>query len=48
MIVEKSIQIEAPSQAIWPFLTEPDKIMMWFDTFKKFEGCGSFAITFDT
>ncbi len=37
MIVEKSIQIAAPPQAIWPFLTEPEKIMMWFDTFKKFE-----------
>ena len=44
MIVEKSIQIEASSQAIWPFFTEPAKIMMWFDTFKKFEctsGCQS-------
>jgi uncharacterized protein YndB with AHSA1/START domain len=37
MKVEKSIRIEASSQEIWPFLVEPEKIMMWFDTFEKFE-----------
>lgn len=37
MKVEKSIEISAPPEKIWPFLVDPAKIVMWFDTFKKCE-----------
>ncbi len=37
MRVEKSIQISAVPDKIWPFLTEPKKLQMWFNTFKKCE-----------
>ena len=37
MKVEKSIEISATPDKIWPFLVEPDKILMWFDSFKKCE-----------
>ena len=34
MIVEKSIEISATPDKIWSFLIEPEKILMWFDSFK--------------
>jgi len=37
MKVEKSIEISAAPEIIWPFLVEPTKIVMWFDSFKKCE-----------
>jgi carbon monoxide dehydrogenase subunit G len=37
MKVEKSIEISAAPEKIWPFLIDPTKIVMWFDTFKKCE-----------
>ena len=37
MRVERSIEIEAPPEKIWPFLVEPEKILKWIITFKKFE-----------
>ena len=37
MKVEKSIEISAPPEKIWPFLVDPEKILMWFDSFKKCE-----------
>lgn len=37
MKVEKSIKISAPPEKIWPFLVDPEKILMWFDSFKKCE-----------
>jgi len=37
MKVEKSIKISAPPEKIWPFLVNPEKILMWFDSFKKCE-----------
>lgn len=40
MKVEKSIEISASPQAIWPFLTDPEKIILWFDTFQKCEFSG--------
>lgn len=40
MKVEKSIEISATPDKIWPFLVEPDKILMWFDSFKKCEYIG--------
>ncbi|MFP4453951.1 MAG: SRPBCC family protein, partial [Desulfobacterales bacterium] len=40
MKVERSIEISANPQAIWPFLTDPEKIVLWFDTFQKYEYTG--------
>lgn len=37
MKVEKSIKIVAVPEKIWPFLVDPKKIPMWFDSFKKCE-----------
>jgi uncharacterized protein YndB with AHSA1/START domain len=37
MKVNKSIEIQAPPEKIWPFLVEPDKILQWCTTFIKFE-----------
>jgi uncharacterized protein YndB with AHSA1/START domain len=37
MKVEKSIEISASPKKIWPFLVNPEKILMWFDSFKKCE-----------
>ncbi|MCK5096780.1 MAG: SRPBCC family protein, partial [Desulfobacteraceae bacterium] len=37
MKVEKSIEISAAPEKIWPFLVDPAKIVMWFDTYKKCE-----------
>ena len=40
MRVETSILIAAPPEKIWPFLVEPEKILKWCITFKKFEYTG--------
>lgn len=40
MRVEKSIEIAAPTERIWPFLIEPEKIMRWFTLLRKFEYTG--------
>jgi uncharacterized protein YndB with AHSA1/START domain len=37
MKVHKSIEIAESPEKIWPFLVEPDKILKWCITFKKFE-----------
>ena len=37
MRIERSVEIAAPPEKIWPFLVEPDKIMQWFTLLKKFE-----------
>ncbi len=40
MKVEKSIDIAAPPEQIWPFFTYPEKVMQWSITFKKFQYSG--------
>ncbi|MBC2704410.1 SRPBCC family protein [Desulfobacula sp.] len=37
MKVEKTIKISASPEKIWPFLIDPTKIVLWFDSFKKCE-----------
>ena len=37
MKLQRSVDIAAPPEKIWPFLVEPDKIMKWFTFLKKFE-----------
>jgi uncharacterized protein YndB with AHSA1/START domain len=40
MQVQRSIEIKAPLEKIWLWLTEPEKIMKWFTLLKKFEYTG--------
>ena len=40
MNVQGSIDIAAPPNKIWPFLVEPEKIMRWCITYRKFEYTG--------
>ena len=40
MRVQRSIEIAAPPEKIWPFLVEPDKILKWFNLLQKFEYTG--------
>jgi uncharacterized protein YndB with AHSA1/START domain len=37
MRVQKSIEIASPPPKIWPFFVEPEKVLQWCITFKKFE-----------
>jgi uncharacterized protein YndB with AHSA1/START domain len=37
MKVEKTIEISTTPEKVWPFLVDPKKILMWFDSFKKCE-----------
>ena len=37
MRVERSIEIAASPEKIWPFLVEPEKILKWFTFLQKFE-----------
>jgi len=37
MRVQKSIDIGAPPEKVWPFFIEPEKVMQWCITFKKYE-----------
>lgn len=38
--VQKSIEIAAPPEKVWHFLVEPEKILKWCLTFRKFEHTG--------
>ena len=40
MKIEKSIEIAAPPERIWPFFIEPEKVLQWSITFRKFEFSG--------
>jgi uncharacterized protein YndB with AHSA1/START domain len=40
MKAERSIEIETLPERVWPFLVEPEKILKWCITFKKFEYTG--------
>ena len=40
MRVQRSIEIAAPPEKIWPFLVEPEKILKWCITLEKFEYTG--------
>ena len=37
MRIEKTIDINAPPERVWPYLTESEKILQWYITFKRFE-----------
>jgi len=38
--VQRSVEIAAPPEKIWPFLIEPEKIVKWFNLLRKFEYTG--------
>jgi uncharacterized protein YndB with AHSA1/START domain len=48
MRMQRSIHIAAPPEKIWPFLVEPEKILKWCITFKKFEYTGDQHSGIDT
>ncbi len=37
MRVQKAIEINAPPERIWPFFVEPEKVLQWYSTFKRFD-----------
>ena len=37
MIIENSIHINESKEKIWPYMTDPQKILQWCITFNKFE-----------
>jgi uncharacterized protein YndB with AHSA1/START domain len=37
MRVQKAIEINAPPERVWPFFVEPEKVLQWYSTFKRFE-----------
>jgi uncharacterized protein YndB with AHSA1/START domain len=41
MRVQKSIEIAAPPEKVWPFFVEPEKVLQWCMTFKRFEYTGN-------
>ena len=40
MKVQKSIEILAPPEKLWPFMAEPERIMQWYTPLQKFEYTG--------
>ena len=40
MRVQRSIEIAAPPEKIWPFLVEPEKILTWCITLQEFKYTG--------
>ena len=41
MKVQKSVEVAAPPNKVWAFLVEPEKVLGWCITFKKFEYAGN-------
>jgi Polyketide cyclase / dehydrase and lipid transport len=41
MRVQKSIEIAAPPEKVWPFFVEPEKVLQWCTTFRRFEYTGA-------
>ena len=37
MKIQRSMEIPAPPQTIWPFFVDPEKLMKWFTFLRKFE-----------
>jgi len=37
---QKSIEISAPSERVWSFFVEPEKVLQWYSTLKRFEYTG--------
>ncbi len=41
MRVRKSIEIAAPPEKVWPYFVEPEKVLQWCTTFRRFEYTGA-------
>ena len=41
MKASKSIEIAAPPGAVWPYFVDPEKVLGWCITFKKYEYSGA-------
>ena len=41
MKVQDSIEIAAPPERVWPFLVQPERILEWCLTFRRFEYTGN-------
>jgi len=37
MRVEKAIEVNVPANSVWPYFVEPERILQWCTTFKRFE-----------
>ena len=37
MRIQKAIEVNVPADRVWPYFVDPEKIMQWCITFKKFE-----------
>ena len=37
MQVRQSVEIAAPPEKVWPFLVEPDNVLKWYPTLRRFE-----------
>jgi uncharacterized protein YndB with AHSA1/START domain len=37
MHVRRSVEIAAPPERIWPFLVEPDNVLKWYPTLRRYE-----------
>ena len=48
MKVQRSVEIAAPPEKVWPLLVEPDKILQWFTLLRKFEYTGDKRSGVDT
>ena len=40
MRIQKAIEISAPPERIWPFFVEPERVLKWYSTLRKFEYSG--------
>ncbi len=40
MKLQRSVDILAPPEAVWPLLTDPERILKWFDLLRRFEYTG--------
>jgi uncharacterized protein YndB with AHSA1/START domain len=40
MKIERTIEIDAPPGRIWPFFVDPEKVLQWSITFRKFQFTG--------
>jgi uncharacterized protein YndB with AHSA1/START domain len=37
MKAQGSIEIAAPPEKVWPYLVEPEKVLLWSSTYKKYQ-----------
>ena len=37
MRVQKAIEVDVPANRVWPYFVEPERILQWCITFKRFE-----------